>query len=204
MNKNIHLKMEDVKTKEPSAPLYPSLSYEMDIAKHKDRVRYMKDKEAQLLLKLEHYNKLRKRWTIAKNVTQGVGACLTISLGALTIVISSGVLTIPVVATALTGTGVFTTSLATVIDKSVMSKKRKSLSKKHAHVKEVYDKLHYYFQRVCDDNVITLDEIEKFDQIAREATKIPVKPQDKVNNEAFLEEIRTLLKTLEQSSIEQK
>jgi len=34
-------------------------------------------------------------------VTQGVGACLTISLGALTIVISSGVLTIPVVATAL-------------------------------------------------------------------------------------------------------
>ena len=66
MNKNIHLKMEDVKTKEPSAPLYPSLSYEMDIAKHKDRV--MKDKEAQLLLRLEHYDKLRKRWTIVKNV----------------------------------------------------------------------------------------------------------------------------------------
>ena len=66
MNRNIHLKMEDEKTKEPSAPLYPSLSYEIKPSVPNDRVRYMKDKEAQLLLKLEHYNKLRKRWTIVK------------------------------------------------------------------------------------------------------------------------------------------
>ena len=86
-----------------------------------------------------------------------------------------------------------------MIDKSLINKKRKSLSKKHVHVKEVYDKLHYYFQRVCDDNVITLDEIEKFDQIAREANKIPNKfSQGKDNNDVFLEEIKTLLnKTLE-------
>ena len=76
--------MEGTKMDE-TVRIYPSLSYEMDIAKHKDRVRYMKDKESQLLLRLEHYNKLRKRWS-----------------NALTIVISSGVLTIPVVATALT------------------------------------------------------------------------------------------------------
>ena len=50
--------MEETKVDE-TARIYPSLSYEMDIAKHKDRVRYMKDKESQLLLRLEHYNKLR-------------------------------------------------------------------------------------------------------------------------------------------------
>ena len=102
-----------------------------------------------------YYKKLRKRWSNVKNVTQGIGIFLTISLGALTIVISSGVLVIPVVATALTGTGVFATSLVTMLDKSLITKKRKSLKTKHLHIKEVYDKLHYYFQRVCDDNVIT-------------------------------------------------
>ena len=50
---------------EETARIYPSLSYErsstlMDIEKmnkekHKDRVHYMKDKESQLLLRLEHY-----------------------------------------------------------------------------------------------------------------------------------------------------
>ena len=68
---------------EETSRIYPSLSYErsstlMDIEKmnkekHKDRVRYMKDKESQLLLRLEHYKKLRKRWSKVKNVTQGIG-----------------------------------------------------------------------------------------------------------------------------------
>ena len=59
---------------EETARIYPSISYErsstlmdiekiniekMNIEKHKDRVRYMKDKESQLLLRLEHYKKLR-------------------------------------------------------------------------------------------------------------------------------------------------
>ena len=61
--------MEETKVDE-TARIYPSLSYEMDIAKHKDRVRYMKDKESQLLLRLEHYKKLRKRWTKVKNVNK--------------------------------------------------------------------------------------------------------------------------------------
>ena len=164
----------------------------------------MKDKETQLLSKLKHYNKLRKRWGVVKNVTQGFGVFLTVSLGILTIVISSGVLTIPVVATALTSTGVFTSSLATLIDKSLMTKKRKSLNKKHVYVKEVYDKLHYYFQKVCDDNNITLEEIEEFDKIAQGANKIPVKVQDKVDNGAFLDELKTLLKTLENLGINGK
>ena len=97
---------------EETSRIYPSLSQlktsEMDIEKInieklKDRVRYMKNKETQLLLRLEHYDKLRKRWSKVKNVTQGIGIFLTISLDALTIAISSGVLVIPVVATALTG-----------------------------------------------------------------------------------------------------
>ena len=70
------------------------------------------------ILRLEHYDKLRKRWSKVKNLTQGIGIFLTVSLCVLTIVISSGVLVIPVVATALTGTGVFTTSLVTMLDKS--------------------------------------------------------------------------------------
>ena len=94
-------KVDETKV-EGTSRIYPSLSYErsstlMDIEKiniekmnkekHKDRVRYMKDKESQLLLRLEHYKKLRKRWTKVKNVTQGIGIFLTISLGTFTIVI---------------------------------------------------------------------------------------------------------------------
>ena len=131
--------------------------------------------------------------------------------------LSSGVLLIPVVATALTGTGVFATSLVTMLDKSLITKKRKSLKTMHLHIKEVYDKLHYYFQRVCDDNVITLDEIEKFDQIANEANKTPfhlksekvddknkqdgkISSDGKISNEEndkiFLEELKTLRENL--------
>ena len=184
--------LEDEKSK---VSIYPSLSG-LSNGKNNDRIRYMKDKESQLLLKLEHYDKLRKRWGIVKNVTQGIGIFLTVSLGALTIVISSGALAIPVVGTVLTSTGVFSTSLMTMVDKSLMSKKRKSLSKKHLHIKEVYDKLHYYFQKVTDDNVITLEEIETFDKIAQEGNKIHVskKIQD---DSAFLDELKTLVKTLE-------
>ena len=62
---------------EETARIYPSLSQlkisELNKEKHKDRVRYMKDKESQLLLRLEHYKKLRKRWSKVKNVTQGIG-----------------------------------------------------------------------------------------------------------------------------------
>ena len=178
--------------KNMNSSLYPSL----DEFKHKERMRYMRDKETQLLLRLEHYDKLRKRWTIVKNVTQGVGVFLTVSLGALTIVISSGALAIPVVATTLTSVGLFTTSTATMIDKSLMSKKRKSLSKKHLHIKEVYDKLHYYFQKAIEDNTITLEEIEAFDKIAKEANKMPKMTKDP---NAFLDELKTILEVLEKA-----
>ena len=188
-------KAEEIEDEKSKVSIYPSLSG-LSNGKNNDRIRYMKDKESQLLLKLEHYDKLRKRWGIVKNVTQGIGIFLTVSLGALTIVISSGALAIPVVGTVLTSTGVFSTSLMTMVDKSLMSKKRKSLSKKHLHIKEVYDKLHYYFQKVTDDNVITLEEIETFDKIAQEGNKIHVSKKIQ-HDSVFLDELKTLVKTLE-------
>ena len=186
---------------EPSAPkLYPELITESQLnllineAKHRDRVRYMKDKQNDLELKLKHYEKVKHHWSLARRILEGIGITTMVTLGVSSVVLTAGVLTAPLVPAILTGGSITATALFTTLDKSLLKRREKHLKKKQASIKETLDKLHFYFEKCREDNVITLEEIEAFDKIAK-----PTSIQQ--NSDSFLEEITRVLKSMSESQL---
>ena len=155
------------------------------------RIRFMRDKQRQLEEKLKHYKKLSKRWTIAKNVSEGTGVGLTVICGVLAVVASSGVIGIPLLLIFSTSSGTLATLITTITNKAFINKHRKALKDKYTRTKETHDKLFLYFQKCIEDKIITLEEIEQFERLtqtppAPSAPPAPL-PQD------FLDQLTTLI-----------
>ena len=187
--------------REPTAPELTTiteaeLNRRIDKAKNKDRIRYMKDKQYELNNKLSHYEKVRHNWIIARRVLQGVGFVSTVTLGLATITVS-GMFAIPLLPIILTGGGIGTMTLFSFLDKSLFKFREKSLRTKQCKVKEIVDKLHFYFEKCREDNIITVEEIEAFDKIVKEVHNI----QPKVDDAAFLEELVNTLKSIPENQL---
>ena len=172
------------------------LNQRIDQAKHKDRIRYMTDKQYELNTKLDHYKKVRHNWIIARRILQGVGFATTATLGVATIAVA-GSFAIPLLPIILTGGGIGTMSLFSILEKSVFKFREKSLRIKQCKIKEILDKLHFYFEKCREDNVITVKEIEAFDKIVKEAYNIQTKQSSQIEDDtAFLQELVSTLQAL--------
>ena len=165
----------------------------INASKNKDRIRYMKDKQNDLTTKLKHYKKLKHRWVIARRILQGVGITITTSLSLGTIV-TTIFLTPPLIPIILTGVGIFSLTMLSTLDKSVFNIREKSLRKKQHQNKEILNKLHYYFEKCRDDNIITLEEMEAFDKINKSIF-------NNVQNDNFLEELVNTLKSMPEGQL---
>ena len=173
-----------------SEKLYPDLPVagdEIHKVKQRERIRFMKDKRQQLQLKMKHYEKLKRRWNIIKNVSEITGIALTVGSGILTIVVTSGVLGIPLVALLSTTSTTLTALISTIVNKSFITKHRKKLRAKYNSTKELSDKLYLYFEKSSQDGNITVEEMEKFEKILN-IDSTPTTP------DSFLEQLSILLK----------
>ena len=194
-----------------SRKLYPSLDSEAEIvtetqlqaridkAKQKERLRFMNDKKTQLLSKLEHYEKLKKRWTVVKHAAEGAGITITVICGILTIIASSGVLGVPIMAILTSGSGVATSLITAVTDKTFINRHRTNLKKKYLKTKEISDNLQIYFQKCAQDDVITVAEMENFERMLHKLDKAPIQalPSKDVDQDFLLRELAALLRKQE-------
>ena len=156
----------------------------------------MKDKQVQLLTKLQHYEKLKKRWTVVKHAAEGAGITITVICGVLTIIASSGVLGIPIMAILTSGSGVATSLITAVTDKTFINRHRTNLKKKYLKTKEISDNLQIYFQKCSEDNVITIEEMEDFERMLHKLDTAPIKPLPSkgVDQDFLLRELAALLR----------
>ena len=141
------------------------LNYKINEGRQEERQKFMKDKQRQLLIKLKHYEKLKHRWTVVKNVSEATGIGLTVVCGILTVVTSAGILGIPMLAIISTTSGTLTSLITTITNKSFINKRRSSLKNKYLKTKETSDKLHLFFEKCSQDEIITIEEMEKFESI---------------------------------------
>ena len=197
----------------PSLPDLPTVTEEeiqdkvsaaASAAKQQERIRYIKDKQQQLNSKLEHYRKIKHRWTIIKYIAEGIGISATVICGILTIVVSSGVLSVPILALTTSSGGLLSPILAAITNKTFIEKHRKSIRCKHQKTKEVLDKLYLAFEKSSKDNIISIEEMEEFDKILKElnttkasaASAAATTVKTTLTNEDFLSQLTQLLRTL--------
>ena len=163
----------------------------IDKAKQKDRIRYMIDKQNDLKLKLKHYEKIKNKWSVFRRVLEGIGIFSVASLGVASIILTAGIVTVPLVPAILAGGSIGITTLLTALDKSLLMKREKSIRKKHADIKETLDKLYFHFEKCREDNIISLQEIEQFNKIVQtETAKLNL---EKDTSDVFLDQ---LIKTM--------
>ena len=177
--------------------LYPSLVDEEAIkvaaqeATQKERTRFMKDKQIQLINKLEHYKKIKRRWTLLKNVSEGIGVTISSVCGVLTIVATSGVLGIPIIVFLTTSGGMITTLITTITNKSFINKRRSSIKNKYLNTKEVLDNLQIYFLKAKQDGIISVEEMKDFERILHKYA--PLEYVNVPENNDFLEQLNILI-----------
>ena len=140
------------------------------------RIQYIKDKQQQLNVRLEHLSKLKHRWTIIKHVSEGLGAATTVICAVLTIIATSGIITAPVLALATSGTGLMTPILQALTNKTFIAKHRNRIKIKHKATKELIDKLFLSFDRAASDGQITNEEMKQIEKLL--ASNKPTIPLD--------------------------
>ena len=187
-----------------SEKLYPMLTSEYNDQRdehQRERLRFMKDKQQQLMNRLEHYKKIKHRWSIMKNVSEGLGVSITVISGVLAIVSTSGILGIPIMTILTTGSGLITGVITTITNKTFIGKRRSSIKKKYLRTKEIVDNLQIYFQKCKQDNIITIEEMEQFESILQKYES-DISPTCKTpaciistSNDNFLDQLESLIQS---------
>ena len=116
--------------------------------------------------KLEHYQKIKHKWTNANNVLKysTIGLGLLATGGA--IVISGGTLIpltiIPYAVVGLSGFTAFNTVLSETLIKTLTNNKKKIYRDRCRIIESYINKFHVYFERAINDDVITIEEYEGY------------------------------------------
>ncbi|ESO88614.1 hypothetical protein LOTGIDRAFT_165398 [Lottia gigantea] len=125
---------------------------------------YMVDKQNELKVKLEQYNKFKKRWIRVDSVFKTLSVVLTVGTTVATAV--TGGLMVPLLIPTLlaTITAIQTSSCGLIA--IGYTSKQKSYYKKKTEILNAYlNKLFIFFERSREDKNITVEELEKFNEI---------------------------------------
>ena len=163
--------------------LYPKIVKEEELtdlinkSKNKDRLNMMNREIEILKTQKDKYMKIKKNYTKYDNLLRNTFTCLSTVAAITTITISTitpfGI--IPVV-TGSVLTAVFggIPIIKSVVSKAITSNfttKRKSFFEERIFlVNEYLNKLYYYVEKVKDDGIITIDELDKFNKLLSEYT----------------------------------
>ena len=139
---------------------------------NRQRAQKIIDKINILEKQLEHYQKVSKRWKqvskfirVSNLVLTGIVSGTVATLGILT---TAGI-AFPVVVTAiLGGYTVIQSSVLEGMNVGIIKRKKQRFSDKCNIFRNYIDKMHFYYEKARQDNVITLDELEGFNRIVVE------------------------------------
>ena len=152
-------------------PLYPkldsSIAYENITDKiNKNlsdaRIKEIQAKRHELEQNLKHYKKIIKRWKQFSNFLNYASLIILTGVGTSFMVLGFGAFTIPVVFGILAAIGTGEGIIHGGLTLGLVKKKKETFKKKIEHTQEYISKSWYLFEKIREDNIITLDEVNEF------------------------------------------
>lgn len=188
--------MDESKNLYPDIQTYTTYSADPLITRQK----YMIEKQQELQNKLNHYKKLRSKWSKADSTLKTLGVVITAlsSLIAVVTTIAFPVALVPTIFSIVAGINSLLTG-GTVI--GLTGKKKSQFKQKIEVINNYLNKLYIFFEKSKNDQDITVDEIQNFTNIYNEFQKALESPMQ--NAEYTKKEIKQA-KNLAKKSLEKE
>jgi len=132
------------------------------------RKKLMIEKIDQMKQTLEHYDKVKKKWTVADSSIQIIGLTLAAATAITASVLSAGAFAPPIVAGVLSGVAALKTILTESISIGFTSRKKKIYRERCELVRDYINKLFVFSEMCKEDKIITIDELNSFMNILKE------------------------------------
>jgi hypothetical protein len=199
--------------------IYPSLT-EIDKVEVLNKINSQRAEKLLSIIKskqekLEHYEKVFKRWRNLHKTLRILNICGTSLVGASICVLgflSTGGIAIPVLAIAiLGGYGTIESTILEGMNVGLIKQKKERFRNKIDIIKTGINKMYYFYEKARQDNKITLDEIEQFNVLLKELENslasnelAKVNVNDKINFLELQKEASIIAKKEAQAEIKQK
>ena len=126
------------------------------------RIKEIQCKRAELEKSLKHYKKILKRWKQIDSALK-IGSIIIVGgLGVTTIVLGIGFLATPLILGILAAVGTSEGIISEAIVLGVVKKKVIKFKKKIEHIQEFISKSWFLFEKIREDSIINLEEIDEF------------------------------------------
>src|SRR5277367_4441768 len=147
--------------------LYPKIPYE-DISDKVNknlsdsRSKEIQGKRNEMEKSLRHYKKILKRWKMIGNVLK-IGSIIVVGgVGITSIVLGFGAFVLPITLGILAAIGATEGIISEAVVMGVVKKKVAKFKKKIEHIQEYISKSWFLFEKIREDSIISLVEIDEF------------------------------------------
>jgi len=126
------------------------------------RIKEIQGKRQEMEKSLKHYKKILKKWKNIGNVLK-VGSIIIVGgVGITSIILGFGALVLPITLGILATIGATEGIISEAVVLGVVKKKVSKFKKKIEHIQEYISKSWFLFEKIRDDSIITLVEIDEF------------------------------------------
>ena len=126
------------------------------------RIKEIQGKRNEMEKSLKHYKKILKRWKMIGNILKIGSIVIVGGVGITSIVLGFGALAAPITLGILAAIGASEGIISEAVVLGVVKKKLGKFKKKIEHIQEYISKSWFLFEKIRDDSIITLVEIDEF------------------------------------------
>ena len=141
--------------------VYPKL------ATDNDKVSHMQDKKKQLKDKLDHYRKLKRRWSKWNTGLTSAGIVVSVLLAGASILTITP-FSLPLAAAILGGCGIGNAVLTNSAIQGYTQPRKKKYQQKCEHINKYLNKMDVFFVKCMEDKEISVEEFEMFQKLWQE------------------------------------
>src|SRR3981189_1499292 len=116
-------------------------------------------------MNLKHYKKILKRWKKIGNVLRISSIIIVGGCSVTTIVLGFGAFSSPLILAIMAGIGGVEGILSEALVLGVIKKKLSKFSKKVEYIQEYISKSWYLFNKIKEDDIVTLQEVDDFGKL---------------------------------------
>src|SRR5271156_3392063 len=181
--------------------LYPTIPFENVSEKYNRnlsdaRIKEIQGKRSEMEKSLRHYKKILKKWKNIGSVLK-IGSIIIVGgVGVTSIVLGFGAFALPLTLGILATIGATEGIISEAVILGVVKKKIIKLKKKIEHIQEYISKSWFLFEKIREDSIITLVEMDEFRKLIDQYEKGLNIDSDSENSE-YLKLRESLKKTAE-------
>ena len=126
------------------------------------RIKEIQGKRQEMEKSLRHYKKILKRWKMIGSMLKIGSIVIVGGIGITSIVLGFGAFALPITLGILATIGASEGIISEAVVLGVVKKKVSKFKKKIEHIQEYISKSWFLFEKIRDDSIITLVEIDEF------------------------------------------